>query len=120
MTEYVGGVGESPIQQTYSAFVTLKPKLRMSCYNQLKIFHDSKHIWNELHNLPVCFNGFDVPSIFSIERLNQHFARISSNPLATPVNGFLRGLKREVKWFPLFSLYFKLVSQRYLLGYLWE
>ena len=42
-------------------------------------------------------------SIFSAEQLNQHFAGISNDPLAKPVDGFLGGLEGEVEMFPLFS-----------------
>ena len=52
----------------------------------------------------LCFNGLDAPSIFSAEQLNQHFAGISNDFLAKPVDGFVAGLEGEVGMFPLFSI----------------
>ena len=64
-------------------------------YERLKIIHDSKYLWNKLRNLGICFNGLDDPSIFSTEQLNQHFAEISYDPLAEPVDSLLTGLEEE-------------------------
>ena len=54
--------------------------------------------------MSICSNRLDAPSIVSAEQLYQHFAGISNDPLAVPLDGFLAGLEGEVKMFPLLSL----------------
>ena len=44
------------------------------------------------------------PRFFSAEELNQHFAGISNDPFALPIDGFLAELEGEVEMFPSFSL----------------
>ena len=57
----------------------------------------------ELRNLGIYYSGFDSPSTFSSDELNEHFIQVSFDPQAAPISDYLDDLAEPKDYFPRFS-----------------